>query len=53
MAQTTLDRRPVPVPRPKNAPKRPRVKQRTEPMPTTDAHEAPRPDRGVAPGITG
>ncbi|MBP7450045.1 MAG: hypothetical protein KA817_08405 [Flavobacteriales bacterium] len=53
MPDKNTDRRPVLVPRPKNAPKRPRVKQRPEPIPTTDAPEAPQPDRGVAPGITG
>jgi len=55
MPDTKKDPRPVPAPRPKDAPKRPRVKQRPEPIPTTDAPEpeAPQPDRGVAPGITG
>jgi hypothetical protein len=39
--------------RPQDAPKRPRIKQTPEPMPSDDEPEAPVPDRGVAPGITG
>lgn len=53
MADTNKDQRPVKTPRPHDAPKRPRVKQRPEHIPNTDAPEAPQPDRGVAPGITG
>lgn len=53
MPDTKKDPRPVPIPRPKDAPKRPRVKQRPEHIPTTEVPEAPQPDRGVAPGITG
>ncbi len=53
MSTTQPDRRPAPSPRPTDAPKRPRVKPRPEPIPSTDEPEAPHPDRGVAPGITG
>jgi len=53
MTHQPPDRRPAPVPRPANAPKRPRVKQRQAPVHTTDLPEAPQPDRGVATGITG
>ena len=52
MSDTNTDRA-VRVPRPKNAPKRPRLKQRAEPIPTSDEPGAPQPHRGVAPGITG
>lgn len=50
MRDTKTDR-PVPVPRSKNAPKRPRVKQRPRPIHTTAMPEAPA--RGVTPVITG
>ncbi len=53
MPDNTLDRPALKTPRPKDAPKRPRIKQRAEPIPKNDAPEAPQPDRGVAPGITG
>jgi len=53
MTDTNTDRRPAPVPRPENAPKRPRLKQRAEPIPTSDEPEATKPDRGVQPGIIG
>ncbi len=53
MPETKKDRQAVLVPRPKDAPKRPRIPPRAQPIPTTDEPEAPLPDRGVAPGITG